>query len=167
MRQDQAMTIAYLFKAGLRPSSTARKPEREEMDLLADRARMNAAIEGGLGDVALALADLLYSVNALAAMNGIDLEPFLDHVHVQRMGERADADQLDADAALMASVSEKDQIARLLDRADLDATERGQVETCAHLHRAGIALRWPQRVALARIEAVAEARARQSARAAA
>lgn len=153
MRQEQSLAAVYLAKAGLRARTTACAPERDDLRWIADQARMNAARDGGLVAAALDLASLLYDINALATASGIDLEPFIDHIHARRMGERADTGQLDSDAALMATISEKDQIQRLLDREDLDLAERGQVETCAHLHRVGIPLRWPQRVALARIDA--------------
>lgn len=170
MRQDQALTKVCLIRSGIDPSPTARMIESDGAFIALDLAKKFARIveqDRDLDHQAIALADLIYELNALAAAHGIDLEPFLDYVHAGRIGERQDNAQIDADAWLMMRVSEKDQIARLLDRDDLSPADRGQVETCANLHRAGIPLRWPQRVALARIEEEANERANQSAMAAA
>jgi hypothetical protein len=159
MRQEQAMVGQYLAKRDLHPNPTARRPAQDELRQLADRARLLAESHGDLTDVAIDLAALLYQINAVASLNGIDLEPFVDCEHSFQLGSRLDLAQLQTDVALMTAVSEKEQIQRLLDRDDLGPDERGQVETCAHLHRAGIPLRWPQRVALARIESVCVPRA--------
>jgi hypothetical protein len=165
MRQDQALTLQCLRKDGLYPSDTARRPSQAELRQLLDRAAQVAESEGDLTDVAINLAALVYHVNAIATLNGIDLEPFMDFEHASKVGDWGNVDlpRLEADVALMASVSEREQIQRLLDRDDLDATERVQVETCANLRRADIPLRWPQRVALARIESAVAARAERRA----
>lgn len=154
MRQEQAMIGEYLEKIRVKPEETAGRPPTGAILAVASKVIESMNQLKKIEDwpqIALHLAESVHQINTLATASGIDMEPFYDHVQAEKMGRATEPDVLRLDAALMERESARGQILHLKMRPDLSRDERMQIDTCDHLLRAGIALRWPQRVALDRI----------------